>query len=74
MRDRFCRRHSRRASGLSGRCRSWASIRGWSKEQRRGIFQIFNFSILAASLLVQIVTGFVKPDVYWLALIAFPAR
>jgi len=60
-------------AGLSGPLPIlWASIRGWSKEQRRGIFQIFNFSVLAASLLVQIVTGFVKPDVYWLALIAFP--
>jgi uncharacterized membrane protein YfcA len=61
-------------AGLSGPLPIlWASIRGgWSKEQRRGIFQIFNFSVLSASLLVQIVTGFVKPDVYWLALIAFP--
>jgi uncharacterized membrane protein YfcA len=60
-------------AGLSGPLPIlWASIRGWSKEQRRGIFQIFNFSVLLASLLVQITTGFVKPDVYWLALIAFP--
>jgi uncharacterized membrane protein YfcA len=61
-------------AGLSGPLPIlWASIRGWSKEQRRGIFQIFNFSVLSASLLVQIATGFVKPDVYGLALIAFPA-
>ena len=60
-------------AGLSGPLLIlWASIRGWTKEQRRGIFQIFNFSVLATSLLVQIVTGFVKPDVFWLALIAFP--
>lgn len=60
-------------AGLSGPLPIlWASIRGWSKEQRRGIFQTFNFSVLSASLLSQIVTGFVKPDVYWLALIAFP--
>ena len=60
-------------AGLSGPLPIlWASIRGWTKEQRRGIFQIFNFSVLATSLLVQIVTGFVKPDVFWLALIAFP--
>jgi uncharacterized membrane protein YfcA len=60
-------------AGLSGPLPIlWASIRGWTKEQRRGIFQIFNFSVLASSLLVQIVTGFVKPDVFWLALIAFP--
>ena len=60
-------------AGLSGPLPIlWASVRGWTKEQRRGIFQIFNFSILTASLLVQIATGFVKPDVFWLALIAFP--
>lgn len=60
-------------AGLSGPLPIlWASIRGWTKEQRRGIFQTFNFSVLSASLLTQVVTGFVKPDVYWLALIAFP--
>jgi uncharacterized membrane protein YfcA len=60
-------------AGLSGPLPIlWASVRGWTKEQRRGIFQIFNFSILAASFLVQVATGFVKADVFWLALIAFP--
>ncbi len=60
-------------AGLSGPLPIlWASVRGWTKEQRRGIFQIFNFSILATSLAVQIATGFVKVDVFWLALIAFP--
>jgi uncharacterized protein len=60
-------------AGLSGPLPIlWASVRGWTKEQRRGIFQIFNFSILAASLLAQITIGIVKPDVFWLALIAFP--
>ena len=60
-------------AGLSGPLPIlWASLRGWTKAQRRGIFQIFNFSILAASLLVQISTGMVKADVFWLALIAFP--
>ena len=60
-------------AGLSGPLPIlWASIRGWTMEQRRGVFQIFNFSVLATSLLVQIVTGFIKPDVFWLALIAFP--
>ena len=60
-------------AGLSGPLPIlWASIRGWSKEERRGIFQIFNTAVLAAALAVQIATGFVKTDVYWLALIAFP--
>jgi uncharacterized protein len=60
-------------AGLSGPLPIlWASVRGWTKEQRRGIFQIFNFSVLAASLLLQIGSGLVKPNVFWLALIAFP--
>ena len=60
-------------AGLSGPLPIlWASIRGWTKEERRGIFQTFNWSILGAAVVVQIATGFVKPDVYWLALIAFP--
>jgi uncharacterized membrane protein YfcA len=60
-------------AGLSGPLPIlWASVRGWTKDQRRGIFQIFNFSVLAVSLLVQIGAGLVKPDVFWLALIAFP--
>jgi uncharacterized membrane protein YfcA len=60
-------------AGLSGPLPIlWASIRGWNKEERRGVFQTFNWTILAASLCAQIATGFVKPEVYWLALIAFP--
>ena len=60
-------------AGLSGPLPIlWASIRGWSKDERRGIFQIFNTAVLAASLVMQIATGFVKMEVYWLALLAFP--
>jgi uncharacterized membrane protein YfcA len=60
-------------AGLSGPLPIlWASVRGWGKHQRRGIFQIFNFTVLAAALCLQAGTGFIKPDVIWLALIAFP--
>jgi uncharacterized membrane protein YfcA len=60
-------------AGLSGPLPIlWASLRGWSKEQRRGIFQTFNFSVLLASLLVQSASGLVKAEVFRLALIAFP--
>jgi uncharacterized membrane protein YfcA len=60
-------------AGLSGPLPIlWASVRGWNKDERRGIFQIFNTSVLAAALAMQIATGFVKMEVYWLALIAFP--
>src|SRR5690242_5457954 len=60
-------------AGLSGPLPIlWATVRGWTKDQRRGVFQIFNGSVLGAALLLQIVNGFVKPEVYWLALLALP--
>jgi uncharacterized protein len=60
-------------AGLSGPLPIlWASIRGWGKDERRGVFQIFNFTILGVALCVQIASGLVKQDVIRLALIAFP--
>ncbi len=60
-------------AGLSGPLPTlWASVRGWSKDQRRGVFQIFNGTVLGAALLLQIASGFVKPEVFWLALLAMP--
>ena len=50
----------------------WASIRGWTKDQRRGVFQIFNGSVLGAALILQSATGFVKLNVLFLALLAMP--
>ena len=47
-------------AGLSGPLPTlWASVRGWSKDQRRGIFQTFNWTVLSASLCLQAGTGFV---------------
>jgi uncharacterized protein len=61
-------------AGLSGPLPIlWASVRGWGKDQRRGIFQTFNWTVLAAALCVQAATGFIKQEVIWLALLAFPA-
>jgi len=61
-------------AGLSGPLPIlWASLRGWSKEERRGIFQTFNWTVLAMAFCFQVATGFVRLDVLWLALIAFPA-
>ena len=35
-------------AGLSGPLPIlWANIRGWNKHERRGIFQLFNFTVLA---------------------------
>ena len=60
-------------AGLSGPIPIlWASVRGWNKTERRGIFQIFNWTILLVALLLQIASGLVKVDLVWLALLAFP--
>src|SRR6266436_5446363 len=60
-------------AGLSGPLPTlWASVRGWGKDKRRGVFQTFNWTILATALCVQIATGLVKPEIIWLVLCAFP--
>jgi uncharacterized membrane protein YfcA len=61
-------------AGLSGPLPIlWASIRGWGKHERRGVFQTFNWTVLAAALCLQAVSGQVERQVIWLALLAFPA-
>jgi hypothetical protein len=50
----------------------WASVRGWGKAERRGIFQTYNLTILLIALCLQAVTGLVDQKVLWLALVAFP--
>jgi hypothetical protein len=61
-------------AGLSGPLPIlWASVRGWGKDERRGIFQIFNLTILTVSLCLQAGTGFITADVLRLALLALPA-
>ena len=60
-------------AGLSGPLPTlWASVRGWSKDERRGVFQIFNWTVLTASLCLQAGTGFITREVVWLALLALP--
>lgn len=50
----------------------WATVRGWGKQERRGVFQTYNWTVLVAALCLQAATGFIKPDVIWFALLAFP--
>jgi uncharacterized membrane protein YfcA len=60
-------------AGLSGPLPTlWASVRGWTKDQRRGVFQVFNGTVLGAALCVQVASGFVERQVFWLALLALP--
>jgi uncharacterized membrane protein YfcA len=60
-------------AGLSGPLPTlWASVRGWGKHERRGVFQIYNWTVLTTALCVQLASGLVKPEVGWLALLALP--
>src|SRR6516165_3530649 len=60
-------------AGLSGPLPIlWANIRGWNKHQRRGIFQIFNWTVLATALMLQAAGGLLGRDVLWFAVLAFP--
>jgi uncharacterized membrane protein YfcA len=61
-------------AGLSGPLPIlWASVRGWGKDERRGVFQTFNWTVLLAALCLQAGTGFVTREVVWLALLALPS-
>jgi uncharacterized membrane protein YfcA len=61
-------------AGLSGPIPIlWASVRGWGKNERRGVFQTFNWTVLSASLCLQAGSGFVTGEVLRLALLALPA-
>src|SRR3979490_1052972 len=60
-------------AGLSGPLPIlWASVRGWGKEERRGIFQTFNWTVPAAALCLHAASGLVKAEIIWLVLCAFP--
>ena len=60
-------------AGLSGPLPIlWASVRGWGKDERRGIFQTFNTTVLFVALCLQAAGGMVGRDVLWFALLAFP--
>jgi hypothetical protein len=61
-------------AGLSGPLPTlWASIRGWGKDERRGVFQTFNATVLLAALCLQAASGLVERNVIWLAALTFPA-
>ena len=61
-------------AGLSGPLPIlWANLRGWGKNERRGIFQTFNWTILTASLCLQAGSGLIGVEVLKLAVLAFPA-
>jgi hypothetical protein len=45
-------------AGLSGVTPTvWAALKGWTKDQRRGVFQAFNLTILSSTLLAHLAAG-----------------
>ena len=61
-------------SGLSGPLPTiWASLRGWGKDERRGVFQTYNLTILLLAAASQAYGGFMTLEVGRLTLIALPA-
>jgi uncharacterized membrane protein YfcA len=60
-------------AGLSGPLPTlWASVRGWGKDERRGVFQTFNWTILTAALCLQAGTGLITWDIARFGLFALP--
>jgi uncharacterized protein len=60
-------------AGLSGPLPTlWATVRGWGKDERRGVFQTYNWTVLMVALCLQAGTGFITVKVLWLALLALP--
>jgi hypothetical protein len=60
-------------AGLSGPVPIlWASVRGWGKDERRALFQTFNWTILTAAFCVQAGSGMVTRGTLWLTLMVLP--
>lgn len=61
-------------AGLSGILPTmWANIRGWGRDKSRSVFQSYNLSILATSLVAHAFAGRLTPDVGLAVLTTMPA-
>jgi uncharacterized protein len=60
-------------AGLSGALPTiWATLRGWTKDQKRAVFRTFNLSILGVSLIAHAAVGHVNADLLVPAALALP--
>ena len=51
-------------AGLSGPLPTlWASVRGWGKHERRGVFQTYNWTVLTPRLCLQAGSGLITREV-----------
>ncbi len=61
-------------AGLSGPLPTiWCSLKGWSKDEQRSVFQGFNLSVLSLALASQALGGVVTREVLLLGLVCLPA-
>ncbi|HYZ32802.1 MAG TPA: sulfite exporter TauE/SafE family protein [Crenalkalicoccus sp.] len=60
-------------AGLSGPLPTmWATLRGWGRDRRRGLFQTFNLTVLGGALLAHAAVGLLTAELGLLALCALP--
>jgi uncharacterized membrane protein YfcA len=60
-------------AGLSGPLPTlWASVRGWEKAKRRGVFQSFNLCVLGSALAAQAMAGLLTSSLGSAVLVALP--
>ncbi len=60
-------------AGLSGPLPTvWAGVRGWGKDERRGVFQLFNLVILSAVMASHAASGLLNADFARLAALSLP--
>lgn len=50
----------------------WATLRSWGKDERRAVFQAYNLSILALTVVLHAASGLLTPEVGKLAIVALP--
>lgn len=51
----------------------WTDVRGWTKEQRRGVLQAFNMTILSLALASHALSGLLTRQVALASIVALPA-
>ncbi len=60
-------------AGLSGPLPTvWATLRGWGKDERRAVFQVFNLAVLAGTVALHAATGLLTAEVGRSVLFALP--
>ena len=60
-------------AGLSGPLPTvWATLRGWGKDERRGVFQAFNLTVLGAAAISDAASGLFTAELGRLVLVALP--